>query len=577
MTSDASGFDEEDELLTEERRERATPITRKELNEEAKWQSKLELLRQYKQENGHCRVPQSYEIDGVKLGSWLSHQRVAYKKHSEGKPSRITQERIDQLEAVGLDFNDTKQKRDEAQWQSKLELLRQYREQHGHCRVPQRYEINGVKLGNWLSHQRVAYKKHSEGKPARKITQERIDQLTAVGLDFNDTQQKRNEAQWQSKLELLRQYREQNGHCRVPRSYEIDGVKLGIWLNNQRQEYRKHIEGKPAYITQERINELTAIGVKWCPEKSKKIEEDRLSVDEYSYGRMPTMARRSSRTTRNPPSDRHSSAITNTSSASHPCSGRQQSSQPKSRRLNSGSRKAVALQQKLGFEKDDERLVFSGRFQEEESAARSCLLSHWRAPLENRVTRSKGGSRTATNTTAIAIRHLRKRAAPTIGQSTNTVPERKSPRLNCGKRKRIPPERLVLDPMKNQATVTNQTLAKVKAPDGKTSHSVTRRSSKRVVGECPQATNHPAVESRAKATATDTQWDEHFERLVEFKWNHGHCRVPVDFCVDDSYHLGQWVVVQRLQHNRLMDGRPSSITADQVERLNAIDFVWKVR
>ena len=94
-------------------------------NEEAKWQSKLQLLRKYRKRNGHCRVPYSYEIDGVKLGNWLSDQRVAYKKHSEGKPARyITQERIDQLEAVGFDFNDTKQKRDEAQWQSKLELLR---------------------------------------------------------------------------------------------------------------------------------------------------------------------------------------------------------------------------------------------------------------------------------------------------------------------------------------------------------------------------------------------------------------------------------------------------------------------
>ena len=102
----------------------------------------------------------------------------------KGKPAKITQERIDQLKAVGLDFNDARQKRDEAQWQSKLELLRQYRERNGHCRVPASYEMDGVKLGSWLSHQRVAYKKHSEGKPA-KITQERIDQLEAVGVDWD--------------------------------------------------------------------------------------------------------------------------------------------------------------------------------------------------------------------------------------------------------------------------------------------------------------------------------------------------------------------------------------------------------
>ena len=134
----------------------------------------------------------------------------------------------------------------------------------------------------------------------------------------------------------------------------------------------------------------------------------------------------------------------------------------------------------------------------------------------------------------------------------------------------------MLDQTRNQATVTNQTSAKVKASNGKNSRSVTRRSSRRTVSEHLKSANNPAVESIAKATATDTQWDEHFDRLVEFKSNHGHCHVPADFCADNEYHLGQWAVVQRLQHNRLMDGRPSSITAEQVERLNAIGFVWKV-
>jgi len=97
------------------------------------------------------------------------------------------------------------------------------------------------------------------------------------------------------------------------------------------------------------------------------------------------------------------------------------------------------------------------------------------------------------------------------------------------------------------------------------------------VAEHLKSANHPAIESIATATATDTQWDEHFDRRIEFKWNHGHCRVPLDVCVDVNYSLGQWVVVQRLQHNRLVDGRVSSITAEQVERLNSISFVWKVR
>jgi len=48
-TDEASSSDGDDELPTEERRERATPISRRELKEEAKWRSKLEPLQEYKQ------------------------------------------------------------------------------------------------------------------------------------------------------------------------------------------------------------------------------------------------------------------------------------------------------------------------------------------------------------------------------------------------------------------------------------------------------------------------------------------------------------------------------------------------
>ena len=184
-----------------------------------------------------------------------------------------------------------------------------------------------------------------------------------------------------------------------------------------------------------------------------------------------------------------------------------------------------------------------------------------------------------TKTTPVANHHSRKRAAPptAAGHSTNTVPvpKRSIPRLNHGKQKRNAPDHLVRDPTRNQATVTNQSPAKVKASHGKTSCSATRHSSRRTVSDHLKSTNNAAIEPIA--SVTDISWEEYFDRLVEFKWNHGHCLVPVDICVDDSYHLGQWVVVQRLQHNRLVDGRPSSIKANQVERLNSIGFVWKVR
>ena len=270
---------------------------------EATWQSKLELLQQYREQNGHCQVPYSYEtIDGVKLGTWLSKARVEHQNLIKGKPSKITQERVDQLEAIGVVWSVQKAPL-QSQWQSKFELLQQYRAVNGDCRVPQSYEINGVKLGRWLQAQRRKYKKHKSGKPAN-ITQEHIDQLESIGFDWNA-----HEVSWQSKFELLQQFRERTGHCQIPCKYEMDGINLGRWVESQMHEYKKHREGKPSKITQERINALNAIGFDWCRGKAEKLEENKLASDTSSSkeGTMPTMG--TSGRKRSSSTDLHSSVI----------------------------------------------------------------------------------------------------------------------------------------------------------------------------------------------------------------------------------------------------------------------------
>ena len=40
----------------------------------------------------------------ISLGSWVAVQRKEFKLFMEGKPSRITQERIQRLESVGFEW-----------------------------------------------------------------------------------------------------------------------------------------------------------------------------------------------------------------------------------------------------------------------------------------------------------------------------------------------------------------------------------------------------------------------------------------------------------------------------------------
>jgi uncharacterized protein YbgA (DUF1722 family) len=62
-------------------------------------------------------------------------------------------------------------------------------------------------------------------------------------------------------------------------------------------------------------------------------------------------------------------------------------------------------------------------------------------------------------------------------------------------------------------------------------------------------------------------WQQQYEKLVEFKRKNGHCLVPASYVQDKS--LGRWVLSQRLSHvnNRM---RP-----DRKDLLDELDFVWR--
>ncbi|WP_167828317.1 DEAD/DEAH box helicase [Streptomyces palmae] len=68
--------------------------------QEAKWQKALAAARAFHAEHGHLNVPHSYTTaDGIKLGSWILHQRQL---RSGIKQGGISEERIAALDALGM-------------------------------------------------------------------------------------------------------------------------------------------------------------------------------------------------------------------------------------------------------------------------------------------------------------------------------------------------------------------------------------------------------------------------------------------------------------------------------------------
>ena len=112
-------------------------------------------------------------------------------------------------------------------WHEKYLLLEEYKKKLGNCLVPQSYLISDFRLGLWVNTQRQLYKKG-------KLSADRREMLNALGFSWDplaDT--------WEQNFALLERFQGREGHGNVPRSHEEDGMKLGIWVMDQRRGYKK--------------------------------------------------------------------------------------------------------------------------------------------------------------------------------------------------------------------------------------------------------------------------------------------------------------------------------------------------
>lgn len=67
-------------------------------------------------------------------------------------------------------------------------------------------------------------------------------------------------------------------------------------------------------------------------------------------------------------------------------------------------------------------------------------------------------------------------------------------------------------------------------------------------------------------------WENHFDALVAYKAENGHCSVPTKYKEDTA--LGRWVSTQRAEYKKYSEGELSQITADKIKRLEDVGFAW---
>lgn len=88
---------------------------------------------------------------------------------------------------------------------------------------------DGIPLGNWVARQRREYAKGTLDRNWQRT----LEQLPTWSWDpYGD--------EWKRRFDLLKQYVAEHGDARVPAPYKTaDGVPLGSWVRDQRDNYRK--------------------------------------------------------------------------------------------------------------------------------------------------------------------------------------------------------------------------------------------------------------------------------------------------------------------------------------------------
>ena len=132
------------------------------------WNSMLEALRRYGEENGTFVFPSnvgSLPKAERPIKYWVAAQRREYKKLQRGEESSLTARQLQRLNAVGLDLTP---RPDKIPWEQRMRSLREFVSEHGHCKPKKQHP-----LASFVSNIRHFNREREDGK-ATCLTDERV-------------------------------------------------------------------------------------------------------------------------------------------------------------------------------------------------------------------------------------------------------------------------------------------------------------------------------------------------------------------------------------------------------------------
>lgn len=208
--------------------------------QDTSWEHRYQQLAAFSMQYGHTALPaddKKYEA----LRDWLIRQ-----VHDQ---QFLSESQYQKLENLGVDWDMAATR--EHRWERMFIKLKEYRKMTGHCRVPQGWPQD-KQLAAWVGIQRRMY-------ALQKLRSERQRRLEE--LDFVWNIKTIYDSQWEEHYQELKQFCQQHGHCQVPGKMR----KLTSWIENQRTARKNKL------LPAEREKKLNEINFIWSFTNIKEV------------------------------------------------------------------------------------------------------------------------------------------------------------------------------------------------------------------------------------------------------------------------------------------------------------------
>ncbi len=225
------------------------------------WESRYEELALFYKTHGHLNLnlgPDSKE-ENVDLVRFISAQRHQFRLREAGKNSAMTDDRLEALKKIGFNFEASEKALCSAfAWKDRFEDLKDFYALKGSVDVK---EDDDPGLYAWVQQQ---IKLHESDQ----LEDQQYADLKKLGVKFENQNslslksETSADIKWNEQFSMLKDYAATHGHCKVPQHFK-ENPKLGLFVKNQRRQYKIMKQGKKTSLTKERLKKLESIGFIW--------------------------------------------------------------------------------------------------------------------------------------------------------------------------------------------------------------------------------------------------------------------------------------------------------------------------